>query len=160
MFDRNKLAKFEENYSPIKRIEIIQKYGSNTLNSFNIFWNIIERKGINFREVKVKNTPGNSQEVGEPNVNNHSNNESLRVDHHPSLKDSDDSSFKVLNPLEVLENKKKQIEGKIKERGLYRKWPRSDTWACPSCNDSGDKWHMLDHFCKKNKKEINNIFWN
>ncbi len=45
-----------------------------------------------------------------------------------------------------------ELQKKIKERELYRRWPGSDTWACPNCNDSGDKFHMVNHLCRRNKK--------
>lgn len=60
-------------------------------------------------------------------------------------------SCRVLEVLKVLENKK-EIGDKIKERSLYRKWPGSDTWACQSCDDSGDKFYMVRHPCRRNKK--------
>lgn len=44
MFDRNILTRFEDNYSPIKRIEINQKHGSNSFNSFNSFWKQVENQ--------------------------------------------------------------------------------------------------------------------
>ena len=54
---------------------------------------------------------------------------------------------KVLEVLEVLEGEK-EVEDKIKEKQLYRKWPGSDTWACPNCNETGDKWYMVEHCAK------------
>lgn len=59
---------------------------------------------------------------------------------------------KALEVLEVLEGEK-DLEAKINEKQLYRKWPGSDTWACPNCNETGDKWHMLEHKCKMNRKQ-------
>jgi hypothetical protein len=59
----------------------------------------------------------------------------------------------VLEVLEVLE-REKQTDNRIKETQLYRKWPGSDILACPHCNTTGDKWYMLDHLCKMNKKQF------
>lgn len=46
----------------------------------------------------------------------------------------------------------KEMEYKNSLDDLYRKWAGTDTWACYSCNDSGDKWYMLKHPCKGNQK--------
>ena len=35
---------------------------------------------------------------------------------------------------------------------LYRLYERGDKWGCNNCTDKGDKWHMLTHNCKMNKK--------
>ena len=35
---------------------------------------------------------------------------------------------------------------------LYRAYERGDTWGCNNCTDKGDKWYMLTHNCKMNKK--------
>jgi len=35
---------------------------------------------------------------------------------------------------------------------LYRLYERGDTWGCNNCMDKGDKWYMLKHNCKRNKK--------
>jgi hypothetical protein len=35
---------------------------------------------------------------------------------------------------------------------LYRLYERGDKWGCKNCNDTGDKWYMLKHNCKINKK--------
>jgi len=29
----------------------------------------------------------------------------------------------------------------------------SDRWSCENCKDRGDKWYMLRHTCKHNKKK-------
>ena len=63
---------------------------------------------------------------------------------------------KALEVLEVLE-RENEVEAKIKEKQLYRKWPGSDTWACSNCNESNDKWYMLEHICKMNKENNNLI---
>ena len=57
----------------------------------------------------------------------------------------------MLEVLEVLDPEN-EVGTKINEKPLYRKWPGSDTWACPHCNETGDKWHMLEHLSKMNKK--------
>lgn len=45
-----------------------------------------------------------------------------------------------------------ELQRMIKERGLYRKYPGSDKWACPNCNDSDDRFYMVNHICRMNKK--------
>ncbi len=35
---------------------------------------------------------------------------------------------------------------------IYRKWKGGDIWGCINCNDRGDKWYMLKHPCKNNKR--------
>jgi hypothetical protein len=35
---------------------------------------------------------------------------------------------------------------------LYRLYEGGDRWACNNCNDRGDRWYMLHHNCKMNKK--------
>ena len=35
---------------------------------------------------------------------------------------------------------------------IYRSYPHSDTWKCKNCNVRDDKWYMLIHPCKNNKK--------
>ena len=36
-----------------------------------------------------------------------------------------------------------------------RLYSGSDTWVCKSCNERGDRWHILNHLpnCKMNKKQ-------
>jgi len=36
---------------------------------------------------------------------------------------------------------------------IQRSYPHSDVWTCSNCNDRGDKWYMLKHPCKMNKKD-------
>jgi hypothetical protein len=38
---------------------------------------------------------------------------------------------------------------------IYRKYPRSDIWACEHCNLTGDKWFMRKHHCKNNNNKDN-----
>lgn len=104
IFNKNTLDRFEDNYSPIKEIEIIQSQGSNTHNSFNTFWSKVERKEIHSSELRDKNTPVNSQKVGKINSNIHSISENMLMEHEPSFEDSSDSSVKALNPLKVLDS--------------------------------------------------------
>jgi hypothetical protein len=35
---------------------------------------------------------------------------------------------------------------------MYRLYEGGDTWACKNCNDKGDKWYMIKHVCRMNKK--------
>jgi hypothetical protein len=75
------------------------------------------------------------------------------------IENEDARPAKVLEVLEVLE-REKQIEAKIKEKQLYKKWPGSDTWACTFCNEMGDKWYKLEHLCKMNKNYSFDFFSN
>jgi hypothetical protein len=36
---------------------------------------------------------------------------------------------------------------------LYRLYKGSDKWACSRCTYTGDKWNMLEHICKNDKKK-------
>ena len=40
----------------------------------------------------------------------------------------------------------------ILPENLCRFYEKSDRWCCNKCNDRGDKWYMLQHNCKMNKK--------
>ena len=40
----------------------------------------------------------------------------------------------------------------ILPENLCRFYEKSDRWCCNNCNDRGDKWYMLQHNCKMNKK--------
>lgn len=95
--------------------------------------------------VKIKQPPHKSHENNEKEVQISSINTISLIE------EQDVSSNKVLKPLKVLE-RQKEIEKKINETELYRKWPGSDIWACPNCNDIGDKFYMVGHICKNNKK--------
>lgn len=165
MFDNQIVQRLGDNYSTIEKVEITNTNNNcnNPLSGSNIFitFNTLEHsrgKWVRCKGNTRQKNLINSQKVEKINDSSHSMNQDLLVDHDSSLHDTSDSLDKVLNPLEVLDRKQKETEDKIKERGVFRKWPRSDIWACLNCNDSGDKWYMLDHICKKNKKEINNIF--
>ncbi|MER5176630.1 MAG: hypothetical protein ABJB73_12785 [Candidatus Nitrosocosmicus sp.] len=35
---------------------------------------------------------------------------------------------------------------------LYQLYERGDIWCCKNCNQRGDKWYMLKHNCKMNRK--------
>lgn len=151
IFNPNTIAKLESNYSPSKKIEIYTKIQTNTFNTFNTFWKRIEGND----PFSIKN---NRRNLKKP-IQNIANNvkDSVKVseneDQDPFQIDypHDKKPTKVLDVLKVLEYNKK-VEGQVNDRGLYRKWPRADTWACPYCKDNGDKWYMVEHICKMNKK--------
>lgn len=151
VFNPNTLRNLESNYSPIKEIKILSNIQTNTSNTFNTFWKGIEGGnpfGNKFKPSllarKIKN-PDNNQGISLESSKNKTG-PSLQ----PERRDQT-SPPNVLDMLKVLE-RQNEIEKKIKERGLYKKWPGSDIRACPSCNDSGDKFYMVDHICKNNKK--------
>ncbi len=43
VFDIKVIQRLQNNYSPIKKIEILYKSDTNTSNTFNTFWNMVER---------------------------------------------------------------------------------------------------------------------
>jgi len=151
-FDTEVLKRLTDNYSPSKQIEIMRRQDTNSCNAFNAFWKSVDeinsekRKRSNNDSTKIKQLPNKDQENNEIEV------QLTPANIIPVQEEQDAFSNKVLKPLKVLE-RQKEIEKKIKERGLYRKWPSSDTWACPNCNDSDDKFHMVDHICKNNRKK-------
>lgn len=55
----------------------------------------------------------------------------------------------MINPKENDNLEKEQINH---TNNIRHKWQGGDIWICENCNDSGDKWHMLKHPCKNNKK--------
>lgn len=151
-FDDEVLKKLAVNYSPSKQIEIIRKQAPNTSNAFNTFWKNVDE----FNNEKRKRSVSDSVDLRQLSPENHQNNQKI-VQIAPaktiSILEKQEAGFnKALKSLEVLE-RQKEIERKIKERDLYRKWSGSDTWACPNCNDSGDKFYMVDHICRMNKKK-------
>lgn len=151
VFNPDTLRNLESNYSPIKEIEIHSSIQTNTYNTFNTFWKGIERgnpscnkSGPSLQARKIKN-PDNKEGISLESSENKTVS-SLQ----PERKDRI-APPKVLDVLKVLE-RQNEIEKEIEERGLYRKYLGSDMWACRYCNDSGDKWYMLKHPCKINKK--------
>ena len=152
VFNKAILQKLKGNYSSVKEIEILDGNDlTNTSNTFNTFWKCIEGNGIHDTALKGNELTNYGQKTTEDEGNSEfideSNNNSMM-----DIKENEGAHpAKVLEVLEVLENEK-QIADKIKEKQLYKKWPDSDTWSCPNCNVTGDKWHMLEHVCKKDKK--------
>jgi hypothetical protein len=63
LFDKNALSRFQDNYSPIKRIEIIQSHGPNTNNTFNAFWNNVENRIYKLRNGTRLQTINSNQEA-------------------------------------------------------------------------------------------------
>jgi hypothetical protein len=110
----------------------------------------VERNGTFNGYLKIEKVTESVQKLDECEVNseNHvDNSESSAIQF---IEDKAEHPQQVLEVLEVLEHEK-QIEDKIKEKQIYKQWPGSDTWACPHCNITGDKWYMLEHPCKMNK---------
>ena len=56
------------------------------------------------------------------------------------------------NPIEP-SNSANQIDRRsINRPNMYRKWKGGDIWGCSKCSSSGDRFDLLDHHCKNNKK--------
>jgi hypothetical protein len=99
MFDKNILTRFEDNYSPIKRIEIIQKNGSNTSNTFNSFWRQIENQSdiqTQRQRMKTDRIPIDDEAKGEKSL------ESFTFSSNIFQEKNNQGSDKVLEPLKVL----------------------------------------------------------
>ena len=124
--------------------------GLTLLTLLTLFGRCVEGNGIHDNGLKSDRLTNSGQKPKEYEGNR----EDIDENNNNSMMDIIENEYagpaKALKVLKVLEHEK-QIEAKIKEKQLYRKWPGSDTWACPNCNETGDKWHMLEHLCKKNK---------
>lgn len=35
---------------------------------------------------------------------------------------------------------------------MFKLWSNGDIYGCKRCNQTGDRWYMLDHDCKNNRK--------
>jgi hypothetical protein len=150
-FDKEVLIKLAENYSQSKQIQIIRKKESNSFNSFNTFWNNIE-KCNNQVVKKSSNISTNLLKLQNKNEENSVSKGEVKHQNDIFFRGRDEViSNKALDVLKVL-GRRKSIDVKIKGRGLYRKWPGADIWACPNCNDSDDIHYMADHPCRMNKK--------
>jgi hypothetical protein len=107
MFDRNILTRFEENYSPIHRIEIIKKQGSDSFNSFNSFWKHIENQiDIQTKRLRIKTNQMSIDDDGKREKSLESFTFSSSIFQEKNSKDSD----KVLEPLKVLNSDRSNDE--------------------------------------------------
>jgi hypothetical protein len=151
VFDPNTLRNLESNYSPIEEIKILSNVRTNTSNTFNTFWKSIEQNYISSSKSQVSILAQNSQDIKNNEGNSKENDYKIRKTSNQSVEKYPAVPPRMLDVLNVLE-RQSQVEKRINELGLFRKWDRSDTWACQHCNDSGDKWYMLKHPCKGNRQ--------
>jgi hypothetical protein len=158
VFNKNTLQKLQSNYSQINEIKVFSN--PSLPNTFNTFWSNI-RKNIDCKvDDKSETIIKRNLDVGQTNedksINNNdkiNNGKSLvnPVDH-KELKD-EEQPFPQISRVLYMVKRDNQIEDKIKEKQLFRKWPGSDRWGCPNCSNTGDKWYVLEHTCKNNNKK-------
>lgn len=110
----------------------------------NVFWDASKKEssGTNTdtidRSAYLHNIEANEKNTHERNDNK-------------VVTNKNDTNYKLPNQSASLDYGNK-LNKKIKERELCRKYPGSDIWTCPFCNDSGDIHYMKVHPCRKNKK--------
>ncbi len=152
VFSKTTLQKLKGNYSLVNWIEILDRSNStNTSNTFNTFWKCTEGNGVRNGSLKSCRLTNSEQKSKEYEGKRRDSDESNNISVTDNIENEGARPTKALEVLEVLGHEK-ITEVKIREKQLYRKWRGSDTWACPNCNETGDKWHMLEHLCKRNKK--------
>lgn len=100
-FDKDILSRFHDNYSPIKTIEVLHSQGSNTNNTFNVFWNSIEGKNHGSRNyTSIQTTKTNQGSLIDKGLDN-----DLRIPESNSIESHEKNIMdrdKVLEPLRVL----------------------------------------------------------
>lgn len=79
LFDKKTVNRLSDNYTPIKKIEILNCKSTNTSNTFNTFWKCIKKNGIHNcslqsdeltnSEQKSKEYEGNSENTSGINGN-------------------------------------------------------------------------------------------
>ena len=120
LFDKKTVDRLADNYTPIKKIEILNRKSTNTSNTFNTFWRCVEGTRIHDNGLKGDRLTNSGQKTikyeGNREGNDESNNNSLM-----DIRGNEDSKpAKVLEVLEVLENER-QTENKIRD-GSERKY--------------------------------------
>jgi hypothetical protein len=105
-FDKDILSRFHDNYSPIKTIEVIHSQGPNANNTFNAFWNNLEKKNHGCRKTIGMQTTKTNQEsrIDDELGNNASEIHESKPINSPESKGMD--LDRVLEPLKVLDSQK------------------------------------------------------
>ena len=155
MFNKSTLQKLKSNYSQTQEVKVFSN--KSLPNAFNTFWSNIEKNTYCKDDDKGETIIKSEQKNEEKNINNNDkiNNSKSFVNlvNEKDVKDEEEPPFPQVSRVLYMVKRDKQIEDKVKEKQLFRLWSSSDRWGCPDCNTTGDKWYMLEHFCKNNNND-------
>jgi hypothetical protein len=151
-FDIEKVKDHLENYRKDKtptRISCYQKIGNSVSNDsigkdlFNDFFTFDMSSLINNEEYTIK-TP---------------HNDTLNEDktlHHDDETNTMGFPRTVTAVTAVTNKNTSEIDNYTRantvSQSIYRFYETGDIWGCNNCMDKGDKWYMLKHKCRMNKK--------
>jgi hypothetical protein len=154
IFNQKTLHKLSVNYTRLDEIEIINDLETNIFNTFNTFWDHIEKNRYDELNSKYNDISENNHNDSRSKVKNGNYLQNITSEYNQKIVPS---SVKVLKPLEVLE-KSKEINLKVIQKEdntipnyIYR-IGQTDLWGCKNCKFKDDIWFMKKHPCKVNNK--------
>src|SRR6478672_11413759 len=159
VFNKDTIQRLRSNYSKTQEIKVFSN--KSLPNTFNIFWNNVGKNTYFKDDDKSETIIKSEQKVGQTNedksINNNdkiNNSKSIvKPADHEEVKEDEEQPFPQVSRVLHMVKSDKQIEDKIKEKQLFRLWSGSDRWGCPNCDTNGDKFYMIEHLCKNNKKK-------
>ena len=155
IFNKNTIEKLKNNYSPIKEIAILSTNVST--NTFNTFWNNIERNGIYDDNIKSNKITKCKHDLKKLEGNSESDNENKQNKSTNLIENNATSSDKVLEVLEVLEDEKQLKDGKENETTTEQKIDNTADKVLKSSTNAASKLSVLPNY-KYTKDDIDKFF--